>query len=72
MYFCAMNFIVAGAIKAVKELYGQEIAENVINIQETRKEFEGQVTIVVFPIVRFSKNLQKKQRMILALFYNKM
>ena len=55
MYFCAMNFIVAGAIKAVKELYGQEIAENVINIQETRKEFEGQVTIVVFPIVRFSK-----------------
>ncbi|MGE6220706.1 arginine--tRNA ligase [Nubsella zeaxanthinifaciens] len=50
-----MNFIVAGAIKAVKELYGQEIAENVINVQETRKEFEGQVTIVVFPIVRFSK-----------------
>jgi arginyl-tRNA synthetase len=50
-----MNFIVAGAIKAVKELYGQDIAENVINIQETRKEFEGQVTIVVFPIVRFSK-----------------
>ena len=50
-----MNFIIAGAIKAVKELYGQEIAENVINLQETRKEFEGQVTIVVFPIVRFSK-----------------
>jgi arginyl-tRNA synthetase len=50
-----MNFIVAGAVSAVKELYGQEVAENVINIQETRKEFEGQVTIVVFPIVRFSK-----------------
>ena len=50
-----MNFIIAGAIKAVKELYGQEIAENVINLQETRKEFEGQVTIVVFPMVRFSK-----------------
>ena len=50
-----MNFIIAGAIKAVKELYGQEIAENVINLQETRKEFEGQLTIVVFPIVQFSK-----------------
>lgn len=50
-----MNFIIAGAVKAVKELYGQEIDGNVINIQETRKEFEGQVTIVVFPIVRFSK-----------------
>lgn len=50
-----MNFIVAGAVKAVKELYGQDVEENVINIQETRKEFEGQATIVVFPIVRFSK-----------------
>ncbi len=50
-----MNFIVAGAVKAVKELYGQDIAEDVINLQETRKEFEGQVTIVVFPVVRFSK-----------------
>lgn len=50
-----MNFIIAGTIAAVKELYAQDIAEDVINIQETRKEFEGQVTIVVFPIVRFSK-----------------
>jgi len=50
-----MNFIVAGAVKAVNELYGQEIAENVINIQETRKEFEGQATIVVFPITKISK-----------------
>jgi len=50
-----MNFIVAGAIKAIKGLYGQDVAENVINLQETRKEFEGQVTIVVFPMVRFSK-----------------
>jgi arginyl-tRNA synthetase len=50
-----MNFIVAGAVKAVKELYQQEIEESVINLQETRKEFDGQSTIVVFPIVRFSK-----------------
>ncbi len=50
-----MDFIVTAAAKAVKELYGQEIDENVISIQETRKEFEGQLTIVVFPIVRFSK-----------------
>jgi arginyl-tRNA synthetase len=50
-----MNFIVAGTIKAVKELYQQEIEESVINLQETRKEFEGQATIVVFPFVRLSK-----------------
>lgn len=55
MYFCAMNFIIAGTIEAVKALYQQEISEKDINLQETRKEFEGQATIVVFPIVRFSK-----------------
>jgi arginyl-tRNA synthetase len=50
-----MNFIIAEVQKAILELYKEEIAESVINIQETRKEFEGQVTIVVFPITKFSK-----------------
>ena len=50
-----MNFIITAAQKAVLELYGTEVDESVINIQETRKEFEGQVTIVVFPITKFSK-----------------
>lgn len=47
--------IVAATLNAVKQLYQQEIAEEQINLQETRPEFEGQLTIVVFPIVRFSK-----------------
>lgn len=50
-----MNFITTATINAIKELYSQEVAESVINIQETRKEFEGQVTIVVFPITKISK-----------------
>ncbi|WP_421939230.1 arginine--tRNA ligase [Pedobacter sp.] len=50
-----MNFIITAAQKAVLELYGTEVDESVINIQETRKEFEGQVTIVVFPVTKFSK-----------------
>ena len=50
-----MNFIITATLKAVKELYNEELAESVINIQETRKEFEGQVTIVVFPITKVSK-----------------
>ncbi|MCD0489853.1 arginine--tRNA ligase [Pedobacter sp. MC2016-14] len=50
-----MNFIITATQKAIQQLYNQEIAEDVINIQDTRKEFEGQVTIVVFPIVRYSK-----------------
>ncbi|MGK6351131.1 arginine--tRNA ligase [Parapedobacter sp. DT-150] len=40
---------------AVKTLYHAELPENQITIQETRKEFDGQLTIVVFPITRFSK-----------------
>lgn len=50
-----MNFIIAAAVKAVKTLYNTDIAEADINLQETRKEFEGQVTIVTFPFTRFSK-----------------
>lgn len=50
-----MNFIISEALKGIKQLYGEDVPESVINIQDTRKEFEGQVTIVVFPIVRFSK-----------------
>lgn len=50
-----MNFIITEAQKAIFELYKEEVAEGVINIQETRKEFEGQATIVVFPITKISK-----------------
>ncbi|WP_343524842.1 arginine--tRNA ligase [Pedobacter sp.] len=50
-----MNFIIAETQKAIFELYNEEIAEGVINIQETRKEFEGQATIVVFPVTKISK-----------------
>ncbi len=50
-----MNFIITETLSAIKQLYNEEVAESVVNIQETRKEFEGQITIVVFPIVRYSK-----------------
>lgn len=50
-----MNFITKATVKAVKELYNTDISEDDVNLQETRKEFEGQVTIVTFPFTRFSK-----------------
>jgi arginyl-tRNA synthetase len=50
-----MNFIVEAAVKAVKELYQTDIAAADVNLQQTRKEFEGQVTIVTFPFVKFSR-----------------
>ncbi|WP_256005193.1 arginine--tRNA ligase [Pedobacter deserti] len=50
-----MEFIISAAVEGIKHLYQEEVPRSVINIQDTRKEFEGQVTIVVFPIVRHSK-----------------
>ncbi len=41
--------------KAVNELYSMEIPDQQIQIQKTRKEFSGDLTIVVFPVLRFSK-----------------
>ncbi len=41
---------------AVRSLYKSEIPENLIQIQETRKDFEGDFTLVVFPLLRYSKN----------------
>ena len=43
------------AIKAIKDLYGADIAEAQIQVQKTRKEFEGDHTLVVFPFLRMSK-----------------
>lgn len=48
--------LVAGATAAViQELYGARVAAADIPINETRKEFEGDVTVVVFPFTRWSK-----------------
>ncbi|MBC8320646.1 MAG: arginine--tRNA ligase [Bacteroidetes bacterium] len=41
--------------KAIKELYGQEIPCNIAQVQKTREEFEGDYTIVVFPLLKTSK-----------------
>ncbi|CAM4086108.1 arginyl-tRNA synthetase [Pedobacter westerhofensis] len=53
--FLAMDFIITEVVKGIKQLYHQDVEESLISIQDTRKEFEGQATIVVFPFVRFSK-----------------
>jgi arginyl-tRNA synthetase len=50
-----MNFIIDATVKAVKTLYQTDIDAFAVSLQETRKEFEGQVTIVTFPFTRFSK-----------------
>jgi arginyl-tRNA synthetase len=47
--------IITATIAAVKELYNQDLPEAQVAVQDTRAEFEGQLTIVVFPVVRMSK-----------------
>ena len=41
--------------QAVSDLYQAEMPASEFNLQETRKEFAGQITVVTFPITRFSK-----------------
>ncbi len=41
--------------RAIKEIYGQEAAEGQIQLQKTKREFEGHLTLVVFPLLRLSR-----------------
>ncbi|MDM8174871.1 arginine--tRNA ligase [Olivibacter sp. 47] len=50
-----MNFIASLTFQAIKDLYQVKVDEKSVNLQETRKEFEGQVTIVTFPFTKYSK-----------------
>lgn len=47
--------LVQSVKKAVESLYGQPVDEKTIQMQATRKEFEGDLTLVVFPFVKMSK-----------------
>ena len=43
------------AVKAiVEELYGQQVPDKMVQLQQTRPEFEGQITLVVFPFTKMS------------------
>jgi arginyl-tRNA synthetase len=49
------NQIQQAIIAAIKELYGQEVPEKMATLQKTRAEFEGNLTLVVFPFLKMSK-----------------
>ena len=56
-----MEIVLKEKIKeAVKIIYNSEVADDLIQIQETRKDFKGDFTLVVFPLLRFSKNTPEK------------
>ena len=52
--------IVENTAKAINELYDAEVKIQDIGLQKTRKEFDGDFTVVVFPFIRYSKKTPQK------------
>lgn len=51
----AEQLIAAKASEAVKAIYGAELEPSALQVQPTRKEFEGDYTLVVFPLLKVSR-----------------
>ena len=49
------TLISSAAAEAVKALYGMDATEKMLQLQKTRSEFEGNLTLVVFPFVKAAK-----------------
>ena len=47
--------LVASVISGLKALYGQDVPAAQVQLQKTKKEFEGHLTLVVFPFLKISK-----------------
>lgn len=47
--------IVSAIIAGIETLYGQQVTEKLVQLQETRSEFEGELTLVVFPFLKISR-----------------
>ena len=49
------EMIVSSVIDGIKSLYGQEVTAAQVQLQKTKKEFEGHLTLVVFPFLKMSR-----------------
>ena len=47
--------IISAVVQAVKECFGQEVPTTMVQLQKTKAEFEGNLTLVVFPFLKLSK-----------------
>ncbi|MBE0668897.1 MAG: arginine--tRNA ligase, partial [Bacteroidales bacterium] len=51
-----MEYLLKKGIKdALRSLYGTDVNEELIQVQKTRKEFDGDMTLVVFPLLKTSR-----------------
>ena len=49
------NKLIESVIIGLRALYGQDVPATQVQLQKTKKEFEGHLTLVVFPFLRMSK-----------------
>ena len=49
------NKLTAAILAAIKDLYGQDVPEKMVQLSATKKEFEGHLTLVVFPFLKMSR-----------------
>ncbi|MDR0691720.1 MAG: arginine--tRNA ligase, partial [Prevotellaceae bacterium] len=54
------RFISDRLAEAIKEIYGQPAPEGVLQLQATRKEFEGDLTAMMFPLLKISRQSPEK------------
>ena len=47
--------LTAAVVSGLKALYGQDVPAKDVQLQKTKKEFEGHLTLVVFPFLRMSR-----------------
>lgn len=47
--------LIPAVVRAIKTLFGEEVSADQVQLQKTKKEFEGHLTLVVFPFLRISK-----------------
>lgn len=63
-----MNFLQQAISKALLQLFDYEFNDNQIVLEQTKKEFNGHVTFVVFPFVRFTKKSPEQTAILIGEF----
>jgi arginyl-tRNA synthetase len=66
-----MKFLQQAIVKAFADIFETEIQENQINLEQTKKEFEGHVTFVVFPFVKYTKKSPEQTANLLGEYLEK-
>ena len=62
------NVISNSVVEAIKVLYGQDVEPKMVQIQKTKQEFEGNLTVVVFPFLKISRKKPEDTAQDIGLF----